>query len=100
MRWRTALKEARALGCADAYDYRRFDPSRHKKAFDVVFDTAGSLGPRTCLKMLSPDGLALHINLNPLKMIQVLLTRRNKPVIAKTPRRCSPGLASWQHRAA
>ena len=81
----TGIEEARDLGCGEACDYRRFDPSRHKKAFDIVFDTSGAFGPRTCLKMLASDGLGLHININPIKMIQVLLTRRNKAVIAKTP---------------
>ena len=79
------IEEARSLGCDEAYDYRRFDPSLHKKAFDIVFDTSGAFGPRTCLKMLASHGLGLHININPIKMIQVLLTRRNKAVIAKTP---------------
>ena len=79
------VDEARALGCVEAYDFVQFDPSRHKKAFDIVFDTAGSFSPRTCFKMLAPGGPGLHVNINLIKVMQVLLTRRNKVVIAQTP---------------
>ena len=81
----TGVAEARGLGAEEAIDYRKFDYRGHRKSFDIVFDTAGSLGPRKCLSMLKPGGVALHINLSPLKMIQILLTRRNKAVIAKLP---------------
>ena len=79
------IEEARSLGVEDAVDYRTLDVARYKKRFDIVFDTAGNLSPRQCLSMLAPKGIGLHINLNPLKMIGIMLTRRNQAVIAKTP---------------
>ncbi|WP_242098139.1 NAD(P)-dependent alcohol dehydrogenase [Sphingomonas sp. CROZ-RG-20F-R02-07] len=79
------VAEAQALGVDEAIDYRGFDPKTYRKSFDVVFDTAGVLSPGQCLPMLTSKGVALHINLNPKKMIGVLFTRRNKAVIAKTP---------------
>jgi NADPH:quinone reductase-like Zn-dependent oxidoreductase len=81
----SGIPDAQALGAEEAIDYKKFDVAGYRKAFDVVFDTAGSLSPGQCLSMLNSKGVALHINLTPLKMIGVLLTRRNKSVFAKTP---------------
>ncbi len=79
------IDEAQALGVDEAIDYRTFELTRYRKSFDVVFDTAGVLSPGQCLTLLTKKGVALHINLNPKKMISVIFARRNKAVIAKTP---------------
>lgn len=81
----SGIDEARALGVEEAIDYRTFDIDRYRQSFDVVFDTAGVLSPGQCLTLLTKKGVALHINLNPKKMISILFTRRNKAVIAKMP---------------
>ena len=81
----SGMEEARALGVEEVIDYRKFDRARYRKRFDIVFDTAGNLSPGECLSILTPKGVALHVNLSPLKMVRVLITRRNKAVIAKTP---------------
>ncbi len=78
------IGEAEALGVEEAIDYRKFDIARYRRSFDVVFDTAGAFSPTQCLSMLTRKGVALHINLNPMRMMSVMLTRRNKAVIGKT----------------
>lgn len=80
----SGFSEARALGVDEAIDYRKFDIARYRRSFDVVFDTAGAFSPAQCLSMLTPKGAALHINLNPIKMMSIILTSHNKAVMGKT----------------
>jgi len=76
------LVEAGALGVGLAFDYRALDPGALKGRFDVVFDTHGTLSLRDGRRMLRPGGVMLDIAPSVLKLVGILLSRRNRMVMA------------------
>ncbi len=70
-------EEALALGVSEVADYRGFDPSAYAGRFDLVFDTAGGLGLRSCAEMLKPGGIAVHAVPSPRIILTSLVSARH-----------------------
>lgn len=85
-----SMEEAKSLGVVTAIDYSIANLSPFAGAFDVVFDTAGTLSIAQSVAMLRPGGVALDLNPSGKKMILGLLNPRYKIIMAKqTPTRLS-----------
>lgn len=69
--------EALDLGVSEVVDYRSFDPVAFRRRFDLVFDTFGSLGLRTCASMLTERGRSAHIVPTAAKFVGCALSRRH-----------------------
>ena len=80
-----AMARARTLGVEVIYDYRTTDLSKLSDRYDVVYDTAATMGIKAGLGMLGPDGVFLDIDPTPGKFIRALVHRRLKPIVC-TPR--------------
>jgi NADPH:quinone reductase-like Zn-dependent oxidoreductase len=85
--------EARAVGVAEAVDYRAFDAAAYRRRFDVIFDTAGALSLRQCGAMLKRGGKSLHIVPTFAKMIGCLLSSRHDLVFGNPTPDCLAGVA-------
>ncbi|MFE2972387.1 NAD(P)-dependent alcohol dehydrogenase [Streptomyces sp. NPDC059340] len=76
-----SMERARDLGVDRAYDYTNTAPADQAEfqgAFDVVYDTNGSLPVRTAMRMLNKTGVYLDINATPAKFAHAALARRHK----------------------
>lgn len=69
---------ARDLGVAEVNDYATYDPALSAGAYDVVYDTAGTLPVKTAMQMLTKHGTFLDINATPRKFLHSALVRRHK----------------------
>ncbi|MFG2260779.1 NAD(P)-dependent alcohol dehydrogenase [Streptomyces mirabilis] len=77
----TAMERARALSVDHVYDYTTTDPADQAEfqgAFDVVYDTNGSLPVRTAMRLLNKTGVYLDINATPAKFAHAAFARRHK----------------------
>ncbi|MER5806262.1 NAD(P)-dependent alcohol dehydrogenase [Streptomyces mirabilis] len=76
-----SLERARDLAVEPVFDYARTDLGQRddlRGAFDIVFDTSGSLPVKTALRMLKKNGVFLDINATPAKFLHAALIRRHK----------------------
>ena len=83
------LTRARELGVDPVYDYASTGPSElaqlHAGAFDVVYDTSGTLPVKTAMRMLNKSGVFLDINASPAKFLHSALHRRQHKIFFCTP---------------
>jgi NADPH:quinone reductase-like Zn-dependent oxidoreductase len=76
-----SLPRARQLGVDPVYDYAASSPAELPDlhgAFDVVYDTNGTLPIRAAMRMLTKTGVFLDINATPAKFLHAALARRHK----------------------
>jgi NADPH:quinone reductase-like Zn-dependent oxidoreductase len=76
-----SLSRARELGVDPVYDYAATSPADLpdlRGAFDVVFDTNGTLPVGAAMRMLTKTGVFLDINASPAKFLHAALARRHK----------------------
>jgi len=77
----TSMAQARELGIDPVYDYTSIGPDKLAQlqagAFDVVFDTAGTLPIKTAMRMLTKTGVFLDINATPAKLLHATVNRRH-----------------------
>lgn len=76
-----SLPRARQLGVDPVYDYAATSPAELPDlhgAFDVVYDTNGTLPVRTAMRMLTKTGVFLDINASPAKFLHSAFVRRHK----------------------
>lgn len=76
-----SLPRARQLGVDPVYDYAATSPADLTDlhgAFDVVYDTSGTLPVRAAMRMLTKTGVFLDINATPARFIHAALSRRHK----------------------
>src|SRR5262249_40472794 len=76
-----SLPRARELGVDPVYDYAATSPADLadlRGAFDVVFDTNGTLPVGAAMRMLTKTGVFLDINATPAKFLHAALARRHK----------------------
>jgi len=76
-----SLPRARELGADPVYDYAATSPADLadlRGAFDVVFDTNGTLPVGAAMRMLTKTGVFLDINATPAKFLHAALARRHK----------------------
>ncbi|MFD4600865.1 NAD(P)-dependent alcohol dehydrogenase [Streptomyces sp. NPDC058464] len=81
-----SVERAHDLAVEPVFDYARTDLEQHDDlhgAFDVVFDTSGSLPVGTAMRMLKKDGVFLDINATPAKFLHAALIRRHKIFFCK-----------------
>jgi NADPH:quinone reductase-like Zn-dependent oxidoreductase len=81
-----SLPRARELGVDPVYDYAATSPADLpdlRGAFDVVFDTNGTLAVRAAMRMLTKTGVFLDINASPAKFVHAALARRHKIFFCK-----------------
>ena len=81
-----SLPRARELGVDPVYDYAATSPADLpdlRGAFDVVFDTNGTLAVRAAMRMLTKTGVFLDINASPAKFLHAALARRHKIFFCK-----------------
>jgi NADPH:quinone reductase-like Zn-dependent oxidoreductase len=84
-----SLNRARELGVDPVYDYTSIHPEElahlQAGAFDVVFDTAGTLPVKVAMQMLTRTGVFLDINATPAKFLHSALHRRRHKIFFCTP---------------
>ena len=81
-----SLPRARELGVDPVYHYAATSPADLPDlhgAFDVVFDTNGTLPVRAAMRMLTRTGVFLDINASPAKFLHATLARRHKIFFCK-----------------
>lgn len=78
-----AMEEARALGVYPVVDYQQLKIGPLTNAFDVVFDTAGTLSLKDGRALLKRGGVVLDIAPSSRKMVGILLSPRHKFVVSK-----------------
>jgi NADPH:quinone reductase-like Zn-dependent oxidoreductase len=79
--WPNSLARAAELGVEEVIDYTspQFAVTLAvRAAYDVVFDTVGSLPTGTATRMTKPGGKFLDINATPGKFLHAAITRRHK----------------------
>jgi NADPH:quinone reductase-like Zn-dependent oxidoreductase len=81
------VDRARALGVHHVVAHDTGADPLHELAFDVVFDTAGTLVPRAAMKLLTGAGVYLDINATPGKFLHSFTHPRHKII------NCAPSRA-------
>jgi len=79
---------ARELGVDPVYDYASTDLSKTAElqgAFDVVYDTSGTLPVKAAMRMPNKTGVLLDINATPAKFVHSALNRRRHRIFFCTP---------------
>ncbi|MFC9688777.1 NAD(P)-dependent alcohol dehydrogenase [Kribbella sp. NPDC056951] len=84
-----SVVRARELGVEPVYDYTGLGAAELAQlqagAFDVVFDTSGTLPVRTAMRMLRKSGVFLDINATPAKFLHAAVNRRRHKIFFCTP---------------
>ncbi|WP_428394005.1 NADP-dependent oxidoreductase [Lichenicoccus sp.] len=75
-----SLAEASTCGLDPALDYAKSIPADLNGAFDVVFDTNGSLSAADGDRLRKPGGVVIDINPTTSKLLRMLLSRHRKLV--------------------
>lgn len=78
-----SMDAARAMGVDTVLDYEQPIPEHLLGAFDVVFDTHGSLPVKDQQRAVKKTGVILDINPSPAKMARIFLSRAHHFVMAK-----------------
>jgi NADPH:quinone reductase-like Zn-dependent oxidoreductase len=80
------MPRARELGVETIYDYAaKPGPNQFGTpgAYDVVYDTAGTLAVKHAMRMVKRNGIFLDINARPSKFIHAAISRRHKLLFCK-----------------
>lgn len=94
----SGMPEARELGVAPVVEFDAIPPTL-AKAFDIVYDTVGTLAPATARRLLKPGGHIIDIVPSATKFIrsalpgpyQVLITQHNADDLEELARMCAEG---------
>lgn len=84
------LAMLRAIGADHVIDYTQVDFTGSDRAYDVIFDVAGSTSRSRCARVLKPNGRFFSANPGPLEQLRGLLpliTRREETVAEYSSRR-------------